>query len=248
MGKQQTAREQTVSEAYGLPPVLVGQIGSEFGDAAARQWELATGRWPAPDVAWRPEGLTCAIDRYNAPAIAAHRAEHSHPCAVPWCGQPAVWSWQRTQAELRDMYRGKRWADTRESWETVREVCDVHKPHWRADVYVPLGQVRSAAPAPSAKPRARKVEPAPAPSGGPALSAALDELAETRAQLEALRAKLERQVEAGRAADALHSETWAALAARAEELRQARAELADLRASLAAPLSAPADMLAELVA
>ena len=31
-------------------------------------------------------------------------------------------------------------------------------------------------------------------------------------------------------------------------LRQARAELADLRAALAAPLSAPADMLAELVA
>ena len=221
------------------------EVGSPSYKLAAEAYERATGAPPAELVTWSPEGLTCPMDRFNAPAVAAHRAEHSHPCAVPWCGRPAVWSWQRTTAELRDIYRGKRWADTRESWEAVREVCDVHRPSWRADVYVPLGQVRAAAPAPAAKPRAARKS---APAESPALAAVLTELADTRAQLEAARAKLERQVEAGRAADALHSETWAALAARAEELRQARAELADLRAALAAPLSAPADMLAELVA
>ena len=224
------------------------EVGSPSYKLAAEAYERATGAPPAELVTWSPEGLTCPMEHYNEPAIRAHRAEHSHPCAVPWCGQPAVWSWQRTQAELRDIYRGKRWADTRESWETVREVCDAHRPRWRADVYVPIGRVRAAAPAPAAKPRAaRKVAPAPAEDRGPAVAALLTELADTRAQLEAVRAKLERQVEAGRASDALHSETWAALAARAEELRQARAELADLRAALAAP-AAPADILAELVA
>ena len=223
------------------------EVGSPSYKLAAEAYERATGAPPAELVTWSPEGLTCPMDRFNAPAVAAHRAEHSHPCAVPWCGRPAVWSWQRTTAELRDIYRGKRWADTRESWEAVREVCDVHRPSWRADVYVPLGQVRAAAPAPAVKRPARKVAPAavkrparkvaPAEDRGPAVAALLKELADTRAQLEAARAQL-----------AQHSETWAALAARAEELRQAREELADLRAALAAPLSAPADMLAELVA
>jgi len=212
------------------------EVGSPSYKLAAEAYERATGAPPAELVTWSPEGLTCPMDRFNAPAVAAHRAEHSHPCAVPWCGRPAVWSWQRTTAELRDIYRGKRWADTRESWETVREVCDVHRPRWRADVYVPLGQVRAAAPAPAVKRPARKVAPAPAEDRGPATVGIVAELADVRAQLEAARAQL-----------AQHSETWAALAARAEELRQAREELADLRATLAAP-AAPADMLAELVA
>lgn len=242
------------------------EVGSPSYKLAAEAYERATGAPPAELVTWSPEGLTCPMAHYNEPAIRAHRAEHSHPCAVPWCGQPAVWSWQRTPAELREIYRGKRWADTRESWETVREVCDAHRPRWRADVYVPLGQVRAAAPAPAAKPRAaRKVAPAPAEDRGPAVAALLKELADTRAMADKYSAHLEHkarhtvgivaeladvraQLEAARAQLAQHSETWAALAARAEELRQARAELADLRAALAAPLSAPADMLAELVA
>lgn len=235
------------------------EVGSPSYKLAAEAYERATGAPPAELVTWSPEGLTCPMAHYNEPAIRAHRAEHSHPCAVPWCGQPAVWSWQRTPAELREIYRGKRWADTRESWETVREVCDAHRPRWRADVYVPLGQVRAAAPAPAAKPRAaRKVAPAPAEDRGPAVAALLTELADTRSlrdnMADALQAKAHEladtraQLDAARAQLALHSETWSALAARAEELRQARAELADLRAALAAPLSAPADMLAELVA
>ena len=250
------------------------EVGSPSYKLAAEAYERATGAPPAELVTWSPEGLTCPMDRFNAPAVAAHRAEHSHPCAVPWCGRPAVWSWQRTTAELRDIYRGKRWADTRESWETVREVCDVHRPRWRADVYVPLGQVRAAAPAPAVKRPARKVAPAavkrparkvaPAEDRGPAVAALLKELADTRAMADKYSAHLEHkarhtvgivaeladvraQLEAARAQLAQHSETWAALAARAEELRQAREELADLRATLAAP-AAPADILAELVA
>lgn len=236
------------------------QLDSDSYRASAEAYARATGAPPAELVTWSPLGLTCPMDRYNESAIKAHRSQHSHPCAVPWCGRPAVWSWQRTQSELRDMYRGKRWADTRESWETVREVCDVHKPHWRADVYVPLGQVRATAPAPAAKPRARKAAPvvSPAEDRGPAVAALLTELADERSLRDNMQSALQSkahelagvqaQLEAARAQIAQHSETWAALAARAEELRQARAELADLRAALAAPLSAGADMLAELVA
>lgn len=194
--------------------------GGRYLDDSGEAWKAATGHAQSMVLWTGGPGRTCDM------GAAPHGPRPDLACDVPWCLCSAVWSWERTAAELKRM-RGPKVKGVAAEAQPERRLCALHRPTWRAE-YVPLGQVRPAVAAPAVK-AARKG----APAAAPALSAALDELADTRAQLEAARAELVR-----------HRDTWRAYTSALDELRQLRAELS----ALTAPAGAPVDVLAELVA